>query len=112
VERCQVVVRADVVVFVDGVPIRFPISVKPYFTKDKANELGAEIGEFKSRIELAKECIKEAMKFFDIDEEDAPFRLRDGLGVKSKSKSKVVLLPLLFSSPNRRDRRGKDSIGR
>jgi SRSO17 transposase len=36
VERCQVVVRADVVVFVDGVPIRFPISVKPYFTKDKA----------------------------------------------------------------------------
>jgi hypothetical protein len=64
VERCQVVVRADVVVFVDGVPIRFPISVKPYFT------------------------------------EDAPFGLRDGLGVKSKSKSKVVLLP--FS--NRRDR--------
>jgi SRSO17 transposase len=36
VERCQVVVRADVVVFVDGVPIRFPISVKPYFAKDKA----------------------------------------------------------------------------
>ena len=67
VERCQVVVRADVVVFVEGVPIRFPISVKPYFTKDKANELVAEIGEFKSKIELAKECIQEAMKFFDID---------------------------------------------
>jgi len=63
VERCQVVVRADVVVFVDGVPIRFPILVKPYFTKDKANELGDDIGEFKSKIELAKE----AMKFFDID---------------------------------------------
>jgi SRSO17 transposase len=67
VERCQVVVRADVVVFVDGVPIRFPISVKPYFTKDKANELGDEVGEFKSKIELAKECVQEAMKFFDID---------------------------------------------
>jgi hypothetical protein len=67
VERCQVVVRADVVVFVEGVPIRFPISVKPYFTKDKANELGDEIGEFKSKIELAKECIQEAMEFFDID---------------------------------------------
>jgi SRSO17 transposase len=40
VERCQVVVRADVVVFVDGVPIRFPISLKPYFTKDKVDELG------------------------------------------------------------------------
>jgi SRSO17 transposase len=65
VERCQVVVRADVVVFVDGVPIRFPISVKPYFTKDKANELGDEIGEFKSKIELAQ--LEEAMKFFDID---------------------------------------------
>jgi len=62
-ERCQVVVRADVVVFVDGVPIRFPISVKPYFIKDKVNELGAEIGEFKSKIELAKECVEEAMKF-------------------------------------------------
>jgi hypothetical protein len=45
------------------VPIRFPISVKPYFIKDKANELGAEIGEFKSKIELAKECVEEAMKF-------------------------------------------------
>jgi len=67
VERCQVVVRADVVVFVDGVPIRFPISVKPYFTKDKVDELGAEIGEFRSKIELAKECVEEAMKFFDID---------------------------------------------
>jgi len=67
VERCQVVVRADVVVFVDGGHIRFPISVKPYFTKDKANGLGAEIGEFKSKIELAQECIQEAMKFFDID---------------------------------------------
>jgi SRSO17 transposase len=67
VERCQVVVRADVVVFVDGVPIRFPISVKPYFAKDKANELGDEVGEFKSKIELAQECIQEAMKFFDID---------------------------------------------
>jgi SRSO17 transposase len=67
VERCQVVVRADIVVFVDGVPIRFPISVKPYFTKDKANELGDEVGEFKSKIELAKECVEEAMKFFDID---------------------------------------------
>jgi len=42
-ERCQVVVRADVVVFVDGVPIRFPISVKPYFTKDKVEELGDEV---------------------------------------------------------------------
>jgi SRSO17 transposase len=69
VERCQVVVRADVAVFVEGVPIRFPISVKPYFTKHKANELGADIGEFKSKIELAKECIQEAMKFFDIDYE-------------------------------------------
>jgi SRSO17 transposase len=67
VERCQVVVRADIVVFVDGVPIRFPISVKPYFTKDKASELGDEVGEFKSKIELAKECVQEAMKFFDID---------------------------------------------
>jgi SRSO17 transposase len=67
VERCQVVVRADIVVFVEGVPIRFPISVKPYFTKDKANELGDEVGEFKSKIELAKECVQEAMKFFDID---------------------------------------------
>jgi hypothetical protein len=67
VERCQAVVRADVVVFVDGVPVRFPISVKPYFTKDKANELGDEVGEFKSKIELAQECIEEAMKFFDID---------------------------------------------
>jgi SRSO17 transposase len=67
VERCQVVVRADVVVFVDGVPIRFPISVKPYFAKDKANELRDDIGEFKSKIELAQECIEEAMKFFDID---------------------------------------------
>jgi SRSO17 transposase len=67
VERCQVVVRADIVVFVDGVTIRFPISVKPYFTKDKASELGDEIGEFKSKIELAKECVEEAMKFFDID---------------------------------------------
>jgi hypothetical protein len=65
VERCQVVVRADIVVFVDGVPIRFPISLKPYFTKDKANELGDEIGEFKSKIELAQ--LEEAMKFFDID---------------------------------------------
>ena len=63
-ERCQVVVRADIVVFVDGVPIRFPISVKPYFTKDKANELRDDIGEFKSKIELA---VEEAMKFFDID---------------------------------------------
>ena len=80
--------------------------------------LGDKIGEFKSKIELAKECIQEAMKFFDIDyvvfdswyttkefirfiedrglkwvgqlksnrivwrEEGAPFRLRDGLGVK------------------------------
>jgi len=43
VERCQVVVRGDVVVFVDGVSIRFPISVKPYFTKGKTNGLGAEI---------------------------------------------------------------------
>jgi SRSO17 transposase len=67
VERCQVVVRADIVVFVDGVPVRFPISVKPYFTKDKADELGDEVGEFKSKIELAKECVEEAMKFFDID---------------------------------------------
>jgi SRSO17 transposase len=67
VERCQVVVRADIVVFVEGVPIRFPISVKPYFTKDKANELRDDIGEFKSKIELAKECVEEAMKFFDID---------------------------------------------
>jgi SRSO17 transposase len=67
VERCQVVVRADIVVFVDGVPVRFPISLKPYFTKDKANELGDDIGEFKSKIELAKECVEEAMKFFDID---------------------------------------------
>jgi SRSO17 transposase len=67
VERCQVVVRADVVVFVEGVPIRFPISVKPYFTKDKVDELGDEVGEFKSKIELAQECIEEAMKFFDID---------------------------------------------
>jgi hypothetical protein len=57
VERCQVVVRGDVVVFVDGVPVRFPISVKPYFTKDKADELGDEVGEFKSKIELAQECI-------------------------------------------------------
>ena len=40
VERCQVVVRGDVVVFVDGVPIRFPISLKPYFTRDKVDELG------------------------------------------------------------------------
>jgi hypothetical protein len=67
VERCQAVVRADVVVFVDGVPVRFPISVKPYFTKDKVDELGDEVGEFKSKIELAQECIEEAMKFFDID---------------------------------------------
>jgi len=49
------------------VPVRFPISVKPYFTKDKANELGDDIGEFKSKIELAQECVEEAMKFFDID---------------------------------------------
>ena len=48
-------------------PIRFPISVKPYFIKDKVNELGAEIGEFKSKIELAKECVEEAMKFLIID---------------------------------------------
>jgi hypothetical protein len=67
VERCQAVVRADVVVFVDGVPVRFPISVKPYFTKDKVDELGDEVGEFKSKIELAQECVEEAMKFFDID---------------------------------------------
>ena len=66
-ERCQVVVRGDVVVFVNGVSIRFPISVNPYFTRDKANGLGAEIGEFKSKIELAQEYIQEAMKFFDID---------------------------------------------
>jgi hypothetical protein len=50
VERCQVVVRADIVVFVDGVPIRFPISLKPYFTRDKVDELGDQIGEFKSKI--------------------------------------------------------------
>jgi hypothetical protein len=25
------------------------------------------VGEFKSKIELAQECIEEAMKFFDID---------------------------------------------
>ena len=43
-----------------------PFSVKPYFTEDKANELGDEVGEFKSKIELAKECVEEAMKFFDI----------------------------------------------
>jgi SRSO17 transposase len=49
VERCQAVVRAGVVVFVDGVPVRFPISVKPYFTKDKVEELGDEVGEFKRR---------------------------------------------------------------
>ena len=66
-ERCQAVVRADVVVFVDGVLVRFPISVKPYFTKDKVDELGDEVGEFKSKIELAQECVEEAMKFFDID---------------------------------------------
>jgi hypothetical protein len=38
VERCQVVVRGDVVVFVDGVSISFPISVNPYFTKGKTND--------------------------------------------------------------------------
>ena len=41
--------------------------MKPYFTEDKANELGDEVGEFKSKIELAKECVEEGMKFFDID---------------------------------------------
>jgi hypothetical protein len=60
-----VVVR--LVVFVDGIPVRFPISLKPYSTKDKANEIRDKVGEFKGKIELAQECIKEAMKFFDID---------------------------------------------
>jgi SRSO17 transposase len=146
VERCQVVVRADVVVFVDGVPIRFPISVKPYFTKDKANELGDDIGEFKSKIELAKECVEEAMKFFDIDYVvfDSWYTTKDFIRfieekelkwvgqfksnriVKIEGRrtplsgsvtvwglnKKVVPLPILFSSPNRRDRGGKDSSSR
>jgi SRSO17 transposase len=67
VEQCQVVVRADIVLLIEEKPIRIPIVIKPYFQRDKVEEFKGEIGEFKSKIELAKECIEEAVKYFDIE---------------------------------------------